>query len=603
MNEIHSNRLRWRIIPQNVEVQENISKEFNLSPIASQILINRGYTDPAKIDNFLNIDLSNLFNPFSMKDMDMVVERILKASQKHERVLIISDNDVDGITSTVMLIFLFNLMKIKPIYYIVSRAKGGIDGIPLEVIDTASQMGVTLIITADWGISAFNVVEHAHSKPNLDIIITDHHEPWGDLPLKHGAYAVVNPLRKDCYYPDKSLAGCGIIFKLIQGIKSRFSADFSLKPFLELTAIGTVADVAKLVGENRIIVKKGLAEATRTNNPGLKAMKSLLNLNSKELTSEDISFRIGPRLNAAGRLDDANMAIKLLLSKNLREAEELVNQLENINLSRQAIQTRIYKEAEDIFQKNEYYKDKFIVIAKEGWHKGVIDIVASKLTERHLYPACVISIDKDNIGYGSARYYMGFNNSYLGKDMESSSDDEFDLFQAFSNISDICDENDAESKLLIQFGGHKMALGLFVEKKKIALLRSKLNEAAISHFNGKPPTRVLNIDAMIKLGDINKRLIKELHLLSPFGSGNPRPLFAVKALRVINFPKVINEKHLLLDLTDNNDKFQAFGFNFGKYLEDVKRDNALVDTAFIPGTIIKNDREIIQMKIKDIRIY
>ncbi len=603
MNDTHSNRLRWRIIPQNVELQEKISQEFGLSPIAAQILINRGYCEPSRIDSFLNIDLSSLFNPFSMKDMEKVVERILTASQKHERVLIISDNDVDGITSTVMLIHLFNILRIKPIYYIVSRAKGGIDGIPLEVVDTAHQMGVSLIITADWGITAFNVVEHSNTKPGLDIIITDHHEPWEDLPLKYGAYAVVNPLRKDCYYPDKNLAGCGIIFKLIQGIKSRHSMDFSLKPFLELTSIGTVADVAKLVGENRIIVKKGLAEVSRTSNPGLVALKNLLNLKSKELTSEDISFRIGPRLNAAGRLDDANLAIKLLLSKDLHEAEAFVAQLEEINLSRQAIQTKIYKEAEEIYLKNAYYKDKFIVIAKEGWHKGVIDIVASKLTEKHLYPACVISIDKDNIGYGSARYYMGFNNSYVGKDMELDHEDDFDLFHTFSRISDLHTEKEGDSRLIIQFGGHKMALGLFVEKDNIAMLRTKLNEAALIHFNGRPPARVLNIDAMLKLNNINKRLIQELYMLSPFGNGNPRPLFAVKALRVINYPKVINEKHLLLELTDNNDRFQAFGFNFGKYLEDVKRDNALVDTAFIPGTIIKNDREYIQLKIKDIRIY
>lgn len=600
---MHAHKLMWRIIPQNIELQDKISKQFDLSPLASQILINRGYSEPNNIDKFININLSNLYNPFSMKDMDKVVNRFLTASQKHERVLIISDNDVDGITSTVMLILLFNKLKIKPIYYVVSRAKGGIDGIPLKVIDTAYKMGVNLIITADWGITALNVVQYAKTKPNLDMIVTDHHEPWKESPIDYGAYAVINPLRNDCYYPDKNLAGCGIIFKLIQAIKSKYAHDFSLKDFLELTSIGTVADVAKLVGENRIIVKKGLEEVTNTQNFGLIALKNLLNLNNKQITSEDISFRIGPRLNAAGRLDDANIAIKLLLAKGHKEANQLVSRLEYINSLRQNIQTKIYKEAEDIYHKHYIGRDKFIVIAKEGWHKGVIDIVASKLTEKHLYPACVISIDKNNIGYGSARYYMGFNTVVHDNNPAGETGSEFDLYKTFTDITQKYDEQRPSSRLIIQFGGHKMALGLFVDKAKINILRQKLNEFAHAFFNGRPPTRVVNIDALIKLKNINRRLLKELHLLSPFGNGNTRPLFAVKALKVINYPKVINEKHLLLELTDSNDKFQAFGFNLGKYVDEVKQDNALVDTAFIPGTIVKDNKEYIQLKIKDIRIY
>lgn len=571
MVRFNQHRIRWRIIPQDKDRQALISREFDMSQLAAQILINRGYTDLDTIHNFLRPELNDLFNPFLMKDMEKVVLRLKTASEKHEKVMIYGDYDVDGITSIVMLINLFKLLKIKPFYYVPNRQKEGY-GIKHGIFDKAKNFGVSLIITADCGITALQETEYAN-KLGMQVIITDHHEPGPKLP---DASAVVNPLRHDCYYPDKNLAGCGIIFKLIQGIKSKFRLNFTLNPYLELTALGTVADVAKLIGENRIIVKKGLYLLSNTKNHGLNALKSILNLSGKRITSEDIGFKIGPRLNAAGRLDDADLAIKLLLAKSMKTAMQLAYQLEEKNSRRQKFQMQIFKEAESILRQEPHYrKDKFIVIAKQGWHKGVIGIVASKFAEKYLLPALVISLEK-NIGYGSARSLPEFN-----------------LYDSIQQVS----------THLIQFGGHKMAAGLLIKKDEIPVVRKLLNHLSEDFYRGKYPIKTLDIDAMIKLSVINNQLIQELRMFSPFGNGNPRPLFAVKALKVINYPKVIKEKHLLIELTDNSDRFQAFGYNLWRYFDMVKRDNALVDTAFIPDTIFKDHREVIQLKIKDIRIY
>ncbi|MCK4617994.1 single-stranded-DNA-specific exonuclease RecJ, partial [Candidatus Aerophobetes bacterium] len=419
-----------------------LSKKWNVSPLVAQLLNNRGI-DGEAVERFLHPVWEHLHDPFLMKGMENATHRILKAISNDEKILIYGDYDVDGVTATSLLLLFFQSMRTSAYFYIPQRKTEGY-GLNRISVEKAAREGIDLVITCDCGISSFQEVEYAQSL-GLEVIVTDHHRIKESL---IPSCTVVNPNQPDCSYPFKELAGVGVAFKLVQALAQKLSST-AVDPseYLDLVALGTIADVVSLKDENRVLVKLGLERLQQSSNLGLRTLLSLVGLSGKEITEGQVGFILAPRLNACGRLSLARKAVKLLLSTNARESFQLAKNLDRENVDRRRTQERMCKEAEELLPEE---KGPVIVLSKSGWHAGVIGLVASYIREKYFRPTVIFSLDADQ-AKGSAR-----------------SIPEFSIFNALKKCED----------LLLSFGGHRMAAGMRILKRNIPELRKRLNELA-----------------------------------------------------------------------------------------------------------------------------
>lgn len=518
---------------------EKLSKALNISRLTSKVMINRGIIDIEEVEEFLNPNIEDFLDPFLLMDMDIAVDRIIEAIHKGENIWIYGDYDVDGVTSTSILILYLKTLCENVQFYIPDRMTEGY-GLNNEAIDYIKGNGGELIISVDCGIKSFDVAEYCRAI-GIDLIITDHHTCDEELPK---ALAVINPNRLDSDYPFKKLAGVGVALKLIQALALKIDTKIDYRNILPIVAIGTVADVVSLTGENRIIVKNGLYMIKYTDNQGVNALLEVTGLGNKEINSGHIGFVIGPRINATGRIGMAKYAVHLFTTKDYNEAMRLANMLDEENIKRQNIEAKILEEAEYIINKEvDLEKDKILVIASENWHSGVIGIVSSRITEKYHRPSILISIEGDE-GRGSARSISSF-----------------DLYENLSKCKD----------LLIKFGGHRQAAGLTIKKDEIDKFRKRINNIADEILDEIDLVPQSIVDAEIDIEEVILDSAKELKLLEPFGINNPSPIFLLRGILIKAIRPIGKDgKHLKLTIMKADQYVDCIGFNFGSYYNDLK---------------------------------
>lgn len=544
-----------------------ISQELNISTITARVLLNRGLDTSKKCKEFLDPRLEELNDPYLMKDMDVAVDRIIKAIEYDENIYIYGDYDGDGITSVSILKMFFNKINKNCNYYIPNRLEEGY-GLNKYAIDSIKG-NCDLLITVDCGISNLEEVEYLNEN-NVDVIITDHHQCESLLP---NSLAVLNPNREDCNYPFKKLAGVGVVFKLVQALSMKLNVELDYSEILPIVAIGTITDVVPLISENRIIVKNGLDAMKENKNLGLRALIETCGLKDKNVNSYHIGFVIGPRLNAAGRLNSANLGVELFLSESYDKAVEYAQILEKENAERQDIENAIFEEAEEMIEKFINLDDsKVIVLASEKWHSGVIGIVASKIVEKYFRPTILFSIDGE-FARGSARSIPGFN-----------------IYEGLKECSN----------LLEGFGGHKQAAGMQIKTELISDFRKKFNDVVKKQLSEEDFIPEVIIDGEILSKDITLNTANELNSLEPFGMGNPSPQFLYKEAKVIELKQVGKDgKHLKMKVGKDSIVTDSIAFNFGEYFKVMEAGDSinLVSTLDINDYMgFKNP----QLNVKDI---
>ena len=560
----------WTYNNVDDEKIDKLAEKLNITKVTSRILLNRGLEDIDKADKFIRASLEDLYNPFLLKDMDKAVERIQKSIKEGQGIWVYGDYDVDGVSSVSILVKFFRNINYPINYYIPNRIEEGY-GINIEAISEIHDKGGKLIITVDCGITSVKEVAHGNSL-GIDMIITDHHECQGLLP---NAYAIVNPKQEDCQYPYDMLCGCGIAFKLIQALTPIEIFKKQLYDYIDIVALATIADIVPLVDENRIFVKNGLSAMQNTNNIGLQALIHVSGLKDKKLTAGQIGFTLAPRINAAGRIGDADGAVRLLTTEDHQEALKLADLLDKENKNRQQIEADIHHQALNILAVDEsYHKDKFLVLYKEEWHHGVIGIVASRIVEKHYRPVVILSIEGDE-AKGSARSIPGFN-----------------LFEALHHCKD----------LFIKFGGHEQAAGLSMKVENIELFRKKINEIINNTLSDEDFIPEIGFDGHLRLKEVDNNLLYELEKLEPFGMGNPGPKFINRLIKPVS-PKTIGAegKHLKLILQQEEYKAEGIGFNLGAFYEELTAAEQ-IDIVYSPEFNDYNGVRKMQLNIKDIKI-
>lgn len=522
--------------------------------------------DIKSASEFMNSSLASCHDPFLFKDMDKAVSRIKEAISKKEKILVYGDYDVDGMTSVAVVYSALKALGAVVETYIPNRIEEGY-GLNGAAIKRAHNNGVALIITVDCGITSFKEVEHAGAL-DIDVIITDHHEILEDrVPA---ALAVINALQSDCRYPFKHLAGVGIAYKLVKALYEgtpHFAEDF-----LDLVALGTVADIAQLLGENRTLTKHGLVELTTRSRTGLKALMDVAGLGTKDISSGHIGFVLGPRINAMGRTGSPQKALDLLLSDNAEEAATLARVLDTENRNRRKIESKILEEALAKVEREVNFKDhRVIVLAGENWHPGVIGIVASRISDLFYRPAIMISLD-GKFGKGSGR-----------------SIEHFHLFEYLLRCKDY----------LAGFGGHEGACGITIEKDKIDGFREKINAEASKDVDESVFSEKLDVDMDLPLSSLSEDVIKEIDSLEPFGEENPRPVLVSRKLTIKDGPRPIGKKGFKIWVTDGQITCEAITFNKDKFKMPEAGQKA--DLAYMPSINDWQGVQSIQLELLDIK--
>lgn len=534
-------RTRWILQQADNVKKEKLMKELNITSLVAALLVNRGIDSPEEASAFLYGKEQTFHDPFSLIGMDITVSRINEAIKKSEPILIFGDYDADGVTSTSVMMMTLQELGANVQYYIPNRFTEGY-GPNEQAFRHAAENGVKLIITVDTGISAIHEANVA-KELGVDLIITDHHEPGPVLP---DALAIIHPKLENSPYPFRDLAGVGVAFKLAHALLGKMP-----EHLLELAAIGTIADLVPLIGENRLIAKRGIDYLKRTSNLGLQALLQQTKTDPSAINEESIGFLIGPRLNAAGRLDSADIAVDLLLTRDSYEAQTIAEEIEELNKQRQAIVNEIAAEAfKEVEEKYPIEENAVIVVGKPGWNAGVIGIVASKLVDRFYRPAIVLSIDEEKgLAKGSARSIVGF-----------------DLFQNLSTCRDI----------LPHFGGHPMAAGMTLSLKDVDLLRDRLNQLANEQLSEEDFIPVTQLDGEMELSEVDLAAIEEMQLLSPFGVNNPKPRIKLKDSNIAQMKKIgADQNHLKLVLEENGVSLDGVGFGLGHLYDEVSPHSKL----------------------------
>ncbi len=546
----------WTAEPQpNASSVSDLQKNAGLSPLVAWLLVQRGIDTPEKVEQFLNPSASDLLDPYLMKDMEEAVDRLHRAIRKKECLMVYGDYDVDGTTSVALVAGFLKGLGLKIVPYVPKRFDEGY-GVSLDGVAMASERGCSLMITLDCGTKDFEALAFAGQK-GIDVIVCDHHMPEAQLPE---VWALLNPKRPDCLYPFKELSGCGVAFKLLQALAHRmdFPQDHIFEE-LDLVAISIGADLVDLVDENRILAHLGLKRLKELARPGIRALLRAADIRQAPETIRDISFTLGPRINAAGRMDDALLAVKLLLETSESDAADCARLLEEMNRSRRDVDEATTAKAIELVDGDSANQFCNLVWGKH-WHRGVVGIVASRLVEHRYRPSIVLSEDGDVL-IGSARSVDGV-----------------DIHAALGACSD----------LLIQFGGHPMAAGLQVHAHDLDAFRERLEHAIGNQLEGRKPKPRVTYHAEVPLVELNPDTYLDLVSLEPFGPGNPLPIFMTRRVRCAKPPRAVGAdgKHLKLFVSDDsfNGSIEAVGFGMGHLLGQLKQ----WETFDIVYTLVRN---------------
>ncbi len=544
--------LLWQHLPCNENDALGLAGALNLHPTVARLLCMRGLSDPAVADRFLNPSLDHLHDPFLLADMDRAVARLERALTNGERIAVHGDYDVDGITSTVILRRALEMLGGKVMHFIPERLRDGY-GLQPAAIDRLHAEKVDVIVSVDCGIRGTDAARRAREL-GLDLVITDHHEPEGTLP---DAVAVINPKRHDCTYPDKHLAGVGVALKLVQALCTRAGKGKWMPGFVKIAALGTLADVVPLVGENRVIARFGLQLLSRgPHTIGLRSLLEASGLTGKTIDSYQVAFMVAPRVNAAGRMSSPDIATRLLLATDEGMADEargLAQQLNDENLRRQQEEAELVSQAKKAIETDPAVgAHNVLVVGGEGWHRGVIGIAASKLVDTFHKPAIVLSVDGD-VAHGSCRSIPDFN-----------------MLAALEHCADV----------FVRFGGHKQAAGLTMEAARVPEFRARINAYADEVLEPDQLRPRLRIDAPLSLKAITPDLVRGLDSLGPFGMGNPRPIFHASPVEIVDGPRSIKERHLSMTFNQEGRRFRAIAWRAAEQAEFLDRNRAGVNLAF-----------------------
>ena len=526
---------KWVIKDYDKDQVLKLKNDFKLTDIMSKLLLARD-VKYNEIDKFLNGTLKDIKDPYLLKDMNKLVDRIDKAIQDKEKICIYGDYDVDGITSITIMYQFLSSLGADVTYYLPDRLIEGY-GVNTSALDVIKKRGVSLVITVDCGITAVEETKYAKSI-GLDICITDHHECAEILP---DAIAIVNPKQKDDSSEYKFHAGVGVAFKCLMALSKKYGlSENSYLKYLDIVAIGTISDIVALTDENRIISKYGLAMIKNTQNIGLKALIELLDI--KEIDSTAVSFSLAPRINACGRMGKAGVAVELLLEKDIEKAKQIAITLDELNTKRQEIEKEIFENAIDMINSNGMENKKSIVLYNKSWHNGVIGIVASKLVNMYQKPVILLT-KENNVIRGSGRCQQGIS-----------------LYDTLTKCKDT----------LIQFGGHELAAGLSIEEENLQKFIDEFEKVIFEEVGDKEPEQIIDIDMQIFEKDLNVSLIKDLYKLRPYGQSNKVPQFLYKGLKITAIRTLKDDKHLKLTLKDNKFLLDALAFSQGNRRDELR---------------------------------
>ena len=549
-----------------------LAASLGVSPIVAGILWRRELRSMDEAKNFFNPSVSLLLDPFLMLNMDKAVAEVNECLDNHWPILVYGDYDVDGTTAASLLHLFLQSIGAKSDFYIPDRNLEGY-GVSHKGIDYAAEIGAKLIITCDCGITAVEQTEYA-KQSGIKMMITDHHIPDDILP---DAAVILNPKQDGCEYPNKNLCGAGVAFKLTQGIsKSRGLPQQQALQFLDLAAIGTAADIVNVTGENRIIVWEGLNLIGQGKRPGIKALKKVAGITRDVVTVADVLFGLGPRINAVGRLGEAMRAVRLMTASTQAEAREMSAVLNSENETRKTVEGKIFDEAVRLSNaKYDPREKRSLVLYQDGWHHGVIGIVASKLKERYFVPTVIIAVN-DGVGKASARSINGF-----------------DLHAAFSKCSD----------LLMSFGGHTMAAGMSIDPANLEAFETRFQQIARAQVTDEMMRPRLKIESVIEFSEINSQLMETLRRLAPYGPGNMRPLFSSQNLEVVGYPrpKIVGKDHLKFKVRQGREVLDAIGFGLAEQLE-LLYSGKPIELAYVLSENEWQGRKTIQLELKDIRV-
>ena len=562
--------MRWSLLNPNQNTVSSVKKAFRTSEVIARVLANRNILNPNLARPFFTPNLDMLHNPYLMQDMDKAVERVLKNIKSGKPIMVFGDYDVDGTTGAAALYLAFQKFGADVTYYIPDREKEGY-GLSYHGIEIAKDNGIDLIITCDCGINAFEQVDFANEQ-NIDIIITDHHTTDTELPKAH---AILNPKREDCEYPFKGLCGGGVAFKLITAIGNELNIPLTdYEEIIPLITLGTAADVVPIKDENRVLVHHGLNILKNLEKPGLKTLLELAGLKG-HISVGQLVFSIAPRINAAGRLGDANRAVELLVTDDQDKARLLAKELDNENKRRQMIQQAVVDEALlKVNAEADLKNENALVLANAGWHPGVVGIVASKIKEEFNRPTIIIALENGS-GKGSARSVAGF-----------------DLYEALTACKTHLDG----------YGGHPMAAGLTLSNQKLEDFKKAFIDFANERLTKENLQATLTLDSEMALQDITPRFMEFLDKLSPYGPGNMRPKFAIRNAEIAGAPKVIGKtgEHIRFKIRQGLKSYPAVGFGLSNKYEMLITGQP-VDIACVVETNEWQGNTSIQMNVRDIK--
>lgn len=564
---------RWTIkeVTDDYSVRA-LADSLSLSEILARLLVLRDVRTFNDARQFFRPSLDSLHDPFLMHQMEDATTRLIEALTENQLICIYGDYDVDGTCATALLYLFLKELDANVQYYIPRRLEEGY-GLSKDAIKHIKDKGTSLLITVDCGITALEETGYANEL-GMEVIICDHHQPKDELP---DAIAVLDPLKPQCEYPFKYLSGAGVAFKLAQGICERIGKrDLPMK-YLDLVALAGAADIVPLTDENRILVNEGLNQINSNPRPGIEALIDVSRLQTGQLTSVQVVFTIAPRINAVGRLGDAERAVNLLITNNTTDAIELAKVLETENYERRKIDVDTFDSAVDIVDSSMNLDDDLaIVLHQPDWHPGVIGIVASRLVEKYYRPTVLLTTI-DGVAKGSARSISHFN-----------------IYEALQRCED----------LLIHFGGHQAAAGLALELEKLEEFKEKFNSIVKESVTNNDLTPEISIDSRLKFSEITPKFLKILDQFSPFGPGNMRPVFLSEDVQITNTPRVVGTNHLLLSLKQGNSEkiFDCIGFNMGKYCDPIMNNNSQLDVVFTIDKIVREGRIYPQFRLKDIKL-
>ena len=561
-----------QLTPEEQTAAERLSAELEISPVAGRILAGRGIRTAAEARAYIRPSLESLHDPFLMQDMGAAVDRLCRAIDTHERIMVYGDYDVDGTTAVALMYSFLRTQTDNLIYYIPDRYTEGY-GISTKGIDTAKEKGCTLVIALDCGIKSVEKMQYARSI-GVDFIICDHHTPGDIIPE---AVAVLNMKRPDCHYPFKELSGCGVGFKLAQAYALRRGIEMTeVYRLLPLLAMSIASDVVPVTGENRILAFYGLRALNAAPSVGVQAIMRVAGIEGKTVNMTDLVFKFGPRINAAGRIKSGAEAVRLLITDDAEAAFRFAQDIDSYNQDRRDFDTKTTDEALEQLQKDPMNAAKHTtVVFSPNWHKGVVGIAASRLTETYYRPTIVLTAGDDDIISGSAR-----------------SVSDFDIYTAIDSCRD----------LLTNFGGHKFAAGLSMHRKDLPEFQRRFEEYVAAHITPEQQVPTLDIEAEVELSDMNWKMYKILQCLEPFGPGNERPLFLCRHLiNNRNSRAVSDGRHLHLDLTDQIVAMDGIAFGEGDKAEHLQNGRS-IDICFYLEENTYRGRSTLQMNAQDIKL-